>query len=259
MENHIVKTENIHITRNSVNIIKGIDWVIEKNQHWSIIGSNGSGKTSLLRAITGDLWPTTGSVWLFGKQLGFCDLPAMKRKIGWVGSSIDKWLPPSETALNLTVTGLYSTYELYRKPAKDDLLRAEEALVSLNCSHILHRPFEKLSQGEKQKVRLARSLVSRPELLILDEVCAGLDISSREELLESIETMPVSNLLYVTHHTEDIPSRITHAIILKNGTVLNQGDKQSIITSNNMSQAFDINISIEFDNKKRIWSRIIHS
>ncbi len=254
---HIIKTDDIHISRNNVNIISGISWKVTTKQHWAVIGSNGSGKTSLLRSIAGDLWPTTGSIWLFGKQLGFCDLPKLKKKIGWVGASIDKWLPPTETALNLVITGLYSTYELYRKPTKADIELAADTLNSLNCNHIIDRPFNKLSQGEKQKVRLARSLISKPDLLILDEVCSGLDISSREELIESIEAMTVSNLLYVTHHTEEIPSTISHCIILQKGKVLTQGTKHHTITNNNMSQAFGVNIDIEFDNRGRIWTKII--
>ena len=257
MKNSIIKVQDIHITRNSIKIINGINWEIEDAQHWAIIGSNGSGKTSLLRAVTGDLWPTTGSIWLFGKQLGFCDLPALKRRVGWVGASIDKWLPPAETALNLVVTGIYSTYELYTTPDKVDLERAYSILASLNCSHIADRSFSKLSQGEKQKVRLARSLINNPDLLILDEVCAGLDISSREELLESIENMDVPNLLYVTHHTEEIPPRITHALMVKDGKVLQQGDKFSVITNKYMSQAFDVDITVDFDQNNRIWSRIV--
>ena len=135
--NQIIKADNIHISRNNIKIISGITWEVTTKQHWAIIGSNGSGKTSLLRSIAGDLWPTTGSICLFGQQLGFCDLPKLKKKIGWVGASIDKWLPPTETALNLVVSGLYSTYELYIEPAKSDLELAADTLTSLNCSHII--------------------------------------------------------------------------------------------------------------------------
>ena len=257
MQNSMIKVQDIYITRNNNKIIKGINWEVKRNQHWSIIGSNGSGKTSLLRAITGDLWPTTGSVWLFGNQLGFCDLPALKRRLGWVGASIDKWLPPTETALNLVITGIYSTYELYTTPTRADLEQAHDILASLNCAHITDRSFAKLSQGEKQKVRLARALINQPDMLILDEVCAGLDISSREDLLESIESMKVPTILYVTHHTEEIPPRTTHALIVKNGKVLAQGEKHSIITEQTMSQAFDIGITVEFDRNDRVWSRVL--
>ncbi len=256
MDSEIIRTENIYITRNSINIISGIDWKVKKSEHWVVCGANGSGKTSLLRSVVGDLWPTTGSIRLFGSLLGQCDLPKLKKRIGWVGSSIDKWLSPAATALELTVAGLYSTYELYRQAEKDHLDQAAEVLSSLNCQHIIDRPFGKLSQGEKQKVRLARSLVSNPQLLILDEVCAGLDIGSREDLIHSVEGMKLVNTLYVTHHSEEIPRTTTHAIILKDGRVLAQGEKRSTITSANLSQAFGVDVTVDFDPSARIWTRI---
>ncbi len=257
MSNNIINADNIFLRRNNISILSGIDWKVEKGQNWAVIGCNGSGKTSLLRSVTGDFWPTTGSLWLFGEQLGFCDLPRLKKRIGWVGSTIDKWLPAHETALNLTVTGLHSTYELYTKPSNTDLAKASSILDSLGCAHLYDRPFQKLSQGEKQKIRLARALVCEPELLILDEVCAGLDIGSREELLDSIEKMTLPNLFYVTHHTEEIPSCISHAIILKSGKVLNSGAKHSTISAENMSKAFGVNISVDFDKDDRIWTRVL--
>ncbi len=257
MNSSIIKTTDIHIIRNDNQIIRGIDWEIQPHEHWALIGCNGSGKTSLLRAIYGDLWPTTGSIWLFGQQLGFCDLPKLKKRIGWVGASIDKWLPPTETALNLVITGIYSTYELYQQPSSVDIDIAHDLLSSLNCSHIAKRQFCKLSQGEKQKVRLARSLISNPDILILDEVCAGLDINSREDLLESIEKMPITNLLYVTHHTEEIPAMTTHALIIKKGRIIHQGKKHEVINSKNMSDAFDINLQVDFDYNDRIWTKVL--
>ena len=257
MSESVIKTESIFLRRNNVSILQGIDWLINKNENWVLIGTNGSGKTSLLRAAIGDFWPTTGSVYLFGNKLGNCDLPTLKKKIGWVGAIIDKWLPMHETSLRITVSGLHSTYELYKEPTDLQLNQAEDILKNLGCSKILNHHFGKLSQGEKQKVRLARALINKPELLILDEVCAGLDITSREDLLESISMMKLNNLIFVTHHTDEIPPEVTHAAILQEGKILKQGTKKETITTENMSHAYGINIVVEFDNNQRIWTKVI--
>ncbi len=256
MSDEIIRAENINLVRNDVQILHGANWQVKRGENWALIGLNGSGKTSLLRAVTGDFWPTSGSVWLFGGQLGHIDLPAYKKRVGWVGGAIDKWLPPSETALHLVVTGLHHTYELYRKPTDEENAKGAQILAELGCAYLSDRPFSKLSQGEKQKIRLARALVAGPELLILDEVCAGLDIKSRENLLQTIETMDVPAIMFVTHHIEEIPAKTDNIIAMKKGCVAACGKKETILTDEVLSDVLEVPLHITADKNGRYWSRV---
>lgn len=257
MPQQIIKADNINLRRNDVHILKNVSWEVREDENWGLVGLNGSGKTSLLRCVTGDFWPTTGDLWLFGGQLGKIDLPQYKKKIGWVGGAIDKWLPPSETALRLVITGLHHTYEIYRQPTADEIDQAMAVLENIGCQYLHNRPFSKLSQGEKQKIRLARSLIAKPQLLILDEVCAGLDIKSRENLLDTIEQMKVPSIMFVTHHIEEIPVITDNIIAMKDGKVHSCGAKQDILRGEILSEIYDVNISVSSDEYGRYWSRAV--
>lgn len=253
----LIRLERVYLQRNGVEILRGVDWDAGASGDWALIGLNGSGKTSLLRCATGDFWPTRGRVFLFGGELGRVDLPALKKDIGWVGGAIDKWLFPGETALRLVVTGLHHTYEIYREPEAEEIAAAHAALDNLGCGYLAARAFGKLSQGEKQKVRLARALVSQPRLLVLDELCAGLDLAAREEVLAALERMRGPRLLFVTHHIEEIPPRVGQVLALREGRIMRAGLREEVLTDAVLSETFGLRVRVERDAAGRCWPRVV--
>jgi iron complex transport system ATP-binding protein len=170
-----------------VRILRDIDWTVHRGEHWAIIGLNGSGKTSLLNMVNGYIWPSEGEVSVLGRRFGRYDVRDLRRKIGWASSSLQEKLYMGETAEEIVLSGRFATIGLYDKPQKKDRERARALLVFFQCGHAAKQPYWSLSQGEKQKVLIARALIQNPRLLILDEPCAGLDIISREQILSLIQ------------------------------------------------------------------------
>lgn len=252
----MIELENIFLQRNGVQILRELSWRMRDGEDWALIGLNGSGKTSLLRCATGDFWPTTGKVRLFGGELGKVDLPALKKRIGWVGGAIDKWLPPTETALRLVVTGMHHTYEIYHEPTPQECAAALAALEGVGSAYLAQRQFGKLSQGEQQKVRLARALAAQPKLLVLDELCAGLDIRARETVLAAVQTMAGPAVLFVTHHIEEIPARVSHVLAVREGTVAACGRKDEVLRGEVLSAVFGLPVEVHADTSGRYWARV---
>lgn len=254
----IIHLQQVCLQRSGVSILRGVDWTVRRGENWALLGLNGSGKTSLLRCATGDFWPTSGRVELLGGELGKVDLPALKKRVGWVGGAIDKWLLPSETVRRLVVTGLHHTYEIYREPTAEESARAQAALENLGAGYLGDRLYGKLSQGEQQKARLARALVSEPELLVLDELCAGLDIRARESVLAAVERMSVPSILFVTHHIEEIPVRVNRALAIREGQVVACGPKEQVLTSQTLSEVFGLPVRVNADAAGRYWAQVAH-
>lgn len=254
----VIALRQVRLQRSGVEILRGVDWTVRRGEDWALLGLNGSGKTSLLRCATGDFWATSGTVRLLGGELGKVDLPALKKKVGWVGGAIDKWLLPSETALRLAVTGLHHTYEIYREPTADENARGLAALEGLGAGHLAGRMYGKLSQGEQQKVRLARALVSQPELLVLDELCAGLDIRARESVLAAVEQLRGPSILFVTHHIEEIPARVGRVLAIREGRVVADGEKAQVLSSQTLSDVFGLPVQVTPDAAGRYWAQVAH-
>ncbi len=254
----VIGLRQVRLQRGGVEILRGVDWTVRAGEDWALLGLNGSGKTSMLRCATGDFWPTSGSVSLLGGELGKVDLPALKKKVGWVGGAIDKWLLPSETVLRLVITGLHHTYEIYREPTAGETARAQAALEGLGVGYLAQRLYGKLSQGEQQKVRLARALVSGPELLVLDELCAGLDLRARESVLTAVERLTGPTILFVTHHIEEIPVRVSRVLAIREGQVVANGKKPEVLNSVTLSDVFGLPVTVTADPAGRYWAQVAH-
>ena len=185
--------------------------------HWAILGLNGSGKTSLLKLITAEYWTSQGSVEVLGNQFGGTDISNMRTKIGIVGSFIAERLSPHMLAEKIVLTGKYKSSILYTEYGEKELEEARQMLISIGGEHLLGRIYASLSQGEKQLLLIARSLMESPEILILDEATSGLDLFAREKLLTQIEqitSLPnAPTIIYVTHHAEEITRSFTHVLL----------------------------------------------
>jgi iron complex transport system ATP-binding protein len=190
------------LERGEVFLLRGVRWEIGAGEQWVVLGPNGSGKTSLVRILAGYEWPTSGRVEVLGEEFGRTDLRELRKRFGFASAAFGDWFAPSEDALDVVASGFEASVGLWRPPAKEELARAREALDAIGALYLEKRRFGVLSQGERQRVLIARTLVHRPALLILDEPCEGLDPLARERLLadlarlaEAVAQGPVAEVL----------------------------------------------------------------
>lgn len=235
--------------RSGKEILRGISWRVNPGQHWAVVGANGSGKTTLLLLLAGYLWPTRGAVTVLGKRFGQVDLRELRKRIGWVGSFLQEQIPPGQRPLDLIVGGKFASIGVFHTPSAADYEKARGLAQRLGCAHVMERPYGVLSQGEKQRVLIARALMCDPRLLILDEPCSGLDLVAREDLLASLNDLGGSQggptLVLVTHHLEEIMPVFSHVLLLKDGRGLAQGPKDRVLTAQNLEAAFRIAMDVQ--------------
>lgn len=239
---------NVSLERRNKKLLNNITWQVNKGEHWAILGLNGSGKTSLLKLITAEYWTSQGSVEVLGNKFGGTDISNMRTKIGIVGSFIAERLSPHMLAEKIVLTGKYKSSILYTEYGEKELEEARQMLISIGGEHLLGRIYASLSQGEKQLLLIARSLMESPEILILDEATSGLDLFAREKLLRQIEQITnlpkAPTILYVTHHAEEITRSFTHVLLLKKGNIIAQGPKEQVLTEDILSNFYDQTVSI---------------
>ncbi len=238
----ILTVSELRVVRGRTEILRGIDWRVRRGEHWVILGPNGCGKTSLLRSLTGYLSPTSGEIALLGRKYGEADWRELRLEIGIVTSALQAAIPPAEPALETVVSGRYAQLDLWAHPTRSETAEGRRLLKFVGASHLARREWAHLSQGERQRILIARSLMARPKLLILDEPCAGLDPVAREEFLWFVEgvarrrTGP--SLVLVTHHAEEIMPAFTHALLMRGGIVHASGPKLRVVTTGKLSGAF---------------------
>jgi iron complex transport system ATP-binding protein len=239
----ILEVSNLRIRRGVTTILQDVYWRVEAGQHWVILGANGSGKTSLLSALTGYLTPTAGEISVLGRHYGHSDWRELRKRIGLVSSSIRQLMANDEPALETVISGKYAMIDFWGKATPSDRSRALRLLKSVECGPLADRRWEVLSQGERQRVLIGRALMANPRLLILDEPCAGLDPAAREHFLRFIERLGrrqrSPTLVLVTHHVEEIMPVFSHVLVLKSGKVIAAGEKSAILRARMLTDAFD--------------------
>jgi iron complex transport system ATP-binding protein len=223
-------------------ILENVGWQVLPGEHWVILGANGSGKTSLLSALTGYLTPTAGEVEVLGQRYGRADWRDLRLRLGLVSSAIHQRIPADEPALETVVSGRYAMIDYWGKMSAADRRRARQILRQIEGLELAARPWLFLSQGERQRVLIGRALMARPAVLILDEPCAGLDPAAREHFLQFLQRLGRGahppTLALVTHHVEEIMPVFSHVLILKKARVLAQGPRKRTLTSAALSEAF---------------------
>jgi iron complex transport system ATP-binding protein len=239
----ILSVENLTIRRGDTIILDDLSWAVGRGEHWVILGANGSGKTSLLSALTGYLSPTEGEVTVLGERYGASDWRELREKVGIVSSSVRQMMHDSEPALTTVVSGKYAMIEYWGKVKPEDRAEALEILQAIEAEHLQDRRWEVLSQGERQRVLIGRALMAKPKLLILDEPCAGLDPVAREHFLAFVQRLGSRRgapcLILVTHHVEEIVPVFSHALLLREGRVVVAGAREAVLTSRLLSEVFD--------------------
>lgn len=237
-----MEAAGLTVARDSSVILDRIDWSMRPSEHWVILGANGSGKTSLLMALTGYLMPTSGRISLLGRTFGTTDWRELRRDIGIVSSNLRQRIEEGESAREVVASGKYAMLNFWGTLTRADKKDGHDWLERVGCAALARRPWAVLSQGERQRVLIARALIASPRLLILDEPCAGLDPVARERFLGFVEPLTRSSdgpgLVLVTHHVEEITPGFTHALLLRDGRVLSQGPLRRTLTSAALSQAF---------------------
>jgi iron complex transport system ATP-binding protein len=243
MTHAVVELDNIHFVRQDRSILSGVSWRIDKGGHWALMGANGSGKTTLLKIITGYEWPTLGKVTVLGRRFGRCDIRELRKLIGWVSMAIEQKLPTADRAIEVVASGLEASLGLFRTFTDAEYQQAQEALAALKAESIAEQRFEILSQGEQQKVLIARALINQPQVLILDEPCVGLDPAARQRFLRDIAHLAqlknAPSILLVTHHIEEVGNWVNHVLLLKEGKTMAAGNPDAVLTSDNISKVFD--------------------
>lgn len=255
----ILNLAGVRMTRGDFEVLRGVDWRVEADERWVILGANGSGKTSLLKVVTGYEWPTRGRVEALGKVFGEVDLRELRKSIGWVSNALAAQFPESDPALAVALSGLEASIGLWRDFTDEEIDRARFALGLLGGGPFEQRPWGALSQGERQRTLIARALVAEPRLLILDEPCVGLDPAARESFLEDLVAFNAAEdppaLVLVTHHPEEIPAFVTHALVLREGRTLASGPVAEVLTDGVMTEAFGRACRIEVAGG-RYWLRV---
>jgi len=246
----ILELSDISVRRGDRVILGPLNWQVLEGERWVILGPNGAGKTTLLQICSSLIHPTTGEINILGEKLGKVDVFELRTRIGLTSSALVEQLPPDELVMDVVLTAAYAM--LGRWQEKYDLWdesRAMALLTALGVRELGERLFGSLSEGEKKRVQIARALMADPELLLLDEPASSLDLGGREDLLRRIESLSKDPLapatVIVTHHIEEIPVGTTHALLLREGAVVAQGEVVSVITDQNLTQAYGLAITVQ--------------
>lgn len=247
---NVIRVKDVSWKRNGKLILKDINWQVKEREHWAILGLNGSGKTTLLNMLNGYIWPTTGTVSVLNEHFGQTDMRELRKRIGWVSSSLEQRILGTQPVEQIVISGKFGSTGLYDERTKEDEEKAFQLLEQLDCRSLFGKEYRICSQGQQQRVLIARALMAEPELLILDEPTNGLDFIAREQLLESISVIAkgkdAPTLLFVTHHAEEISPLFTHAMLIKEGTIFSKGSRETILQSTSMSTFFDRNVQVEW-------------
>ena len=246
----ILQLSDISVRRGDHVILGPLNWQVLEGQRWVILGPNGAGKTTLLQICSSLIHPTTGEIHILGEKLGRVDVFELRTRIGLTSSALVERLSPDELVMDVVLTAAYAM--LGRWQEKYDLWdesRAMALLTALGVRGLGERLFGSLSEGEKKRVQIARALMADPELLLLDEPASSLDLGGREDLLIRIESLSRDPLapatVIVTHHIEEIPVGTTHALLLRDGVAVAQGEVASVITDQNLTQAYGLAITVQ--------------
>lgn len=254
---HVIQLENVSWRRQGIEILRDISWQVKIGEHWAVLGLNGAGKTSMLNMVNGYIWPTTGKVSVLGETFGQTDIHELRKSIGWISSALGQRINGRHPAEDIVISGKYAAIGLvFQDATKEDKEVAYDWMKQLGVDHTYGQAYEKCSQGEKQKLLIARGLMANPKLLILDEPTSGLDFIAREELLGTIELLGRSKaaptIIFVTHHVEEILSIFSHVLMLEDGKVYTQGKREEVLTNEHLSALYKRDIEIAWRNN-RTW------
>lgn len=238
------------VVRGGSTLLSGIDWEVEEGQRWVILGPNGAGKTTLLQLAAARMHPTRGVVGVLGEVLGAVDVFELRPRIGLASATLADSIPKGEKVENVVVTASWGVVGRWKERYEDlDHGRAAELLDTLGVGHLVGRTFGTLSEGERKRVQIARALMTDPELMLLDEPTAGLDLGGREDLVGRLGAIAADiespAVVMVTHHVEEIPPHFTDVLLLRDGEIVAQGPLELTLTEANLAATFGVDLVLE--------------
>ena len=246
----VLDLQDLTIRRGTTTILEDLSWQVRDGERWVVLGRNGAGKTTLLQVASGRMHPTSGTATLLGSRLGATDVFELRPRIGLASAALADRIPSGETVRDVVLTAAYGVTGRWRESYEQlDETRAADLLAAFGVAHLAERWFGTLSEGERKRVQIARALMSDPELLLLDEPAAGLDLGGREELVAALSELARDTrspaLVLVTHHVEEIPPGFTHLLLLRAGKVFASGPIEEVLTADNLSGTFDVPLRLD--------------
>src|ERR1700755_1567249 len=246
----LIDFAKVSLRRGGQRLVGPITWSVELDERWVVIGPNGAGKTSLLRIAAAMEHPSSGTAFVLGERLGRVDMSELRARIGLSSSALSQRVPDDEGVRDLVVSAGYAVLGRWREKYDEvDYEQAVDMLESLGAEHLAERTYGTLSEGERKRVLIARSLMTDPELLLLDDPPAGLDLGGREELVARLADLAADPdapaIVLVTHHVEEIPRGFSHCLLLSEGAVVAAGLLSDVLTGENLSTAFGQSIALE--------------
>ena len=251
----VLELADVTVRRGQATLLDGVDWTVEEDERWVVLGPNGAGKTTLLQVASAQMHPTTGVVGILGEVLGTTDVFDLRPRIGLTSAALADRIPRHELVRDVVVSASYGVIGRWREHYDElDHDRAAELLVEVGAGHLAERTFGTLSEGERKRVQIARSLMTDPELLLLDEPAAGLDLGGREDLVSTLSVLAMDELspatVLVSHHVEEIPPGFTHALLLRQGAVVAAGPLEEVLTEEVISATFGMPLQLSHEDDR---------
>ena len=246
----VLAFSGVSVVRGKTRLLDDVSWEVEEGERWVVLGPNGAGKTTLLQLAAARMHPTTGTVRILGDRLGAVDVFEVRPRVGLASSAMAERIPESEIVGNVVVTAAYGIVGRWREQYDTaDYVRAMELLLALGAEHLADRRYGTLSEGERKRVQIARALMTDPELMLLDEPAAGLDLGGREDLVARLGSLArnvsAPAMVVVTHHVEEIPPGFTDVLLLRQGRVVAAGPLEVTLTADNLSASFGLPLVVE--------------
>jgi iron complex transport system ATP-binding protein len=256
----VLDLDGVTIMRGGSALLNDVSWQVSEGERWVVLGANGAGKTTLLQVAAARMHPTKGRATVLGETLGNTDVFDLRPRVGLASAALAERLPPDERVRDVVLTAAYAVAGRWREKYDElDHGRSDDLLAAFGVEHLADRTFGTLSEGERKRVQLARSMMTDPELVLLDEPAAGLDLGSREMLVRDLAELALDPfspvLVLVTHHVEEIPPGFTHALMLRAGAVVAAGPIEDVVTDENLSTTFDVPLHIRQEGQR--WSAVL--
>jgi iron complex transport system ATP-binding protein len=251
VSDEVLKLRGVSVRRETSLLLRNINWTAHDSERWIVIGPNGAGKTTLLQVAATLLFPTEGTVEVLGERLGEVDVFDLRPRIGMTSASLAERVPAGEKVIDLVLTASYAILGRWKEEYESaDVTRAVELLDALGCAHLIRRRFSTLSEGERKRVQIARALMPDPEMLLLDEPAAGLDLGGREDLRRRLSAgardPKAALIVRVTQPVEAVPDGFTHALRLRRGAVRAAGPGNDVFTARALARGFGVPLEIEY-------------
>lgn len=259
----VLEFADVVVRRNAKDIVEHLTWSVAGDERWVVLGPNGAGKTTVLQLAAALLYPTSGTVSILGERLGRTDVFDLRPRIGFASTALSRRIPPEESVLDVVLTAAYSVLGRWREQYEAiDERRALRVLAEWKLDHLADRSFGTLSDGEQKRVQIARAVMTDPELLMLDEPTASLDLGSREELVSLLggyaQAPSTPAMIMVTHHVEEIPIGFTHVLLMREAQAVASGPLADTLTAANLSATFGVDVELD-EHEGRFAARAVRS